>query len=399
MMHKLKLLLVEDNDSYIDRFLEHFSSVYEIVVFKTEANFRASFSPYSQDLVLLDIKLSSDREGLTLLRYVKEENPYLPVVMITGYDDVDYYTEALSLNADAYLNKKLFDFQAIGKVIETLVSKAALEKRISNLEKRLNRADRLDIVGTSPALGEIREKIKIAASDPSIVTLIKGESGVGKELIARNIHVGGTRCGGPFVPVIVTGMPREIMLSAIFGHEEGAFREAGRKRRGFLEEAHQGLIFFGEVGDLDLEVQNQLSGVLDSSGFVRLGGAKSIRIDVQFVFASHGELEEMVSAGSFKKDLYYRIKGLEITVPPLRDRREDIPLLSQYFLDIMRSEGRAVAERINPRVYKVFHRYAWPGNIRELRNVVETLGTYSLFRKSPVIDEGFLGILSGIIQD
>ena len=396
-MHRL--LIVEDDKTYLNRFVDYFASRYEILSYGSEDEFWYEFLPYSQDVVLLDIRLRKDREGLALLKGIKDENPFLPVIMITGYDDVDFYMEALTLKADAYLSKKNFNFPAIGKVIETLLSKSVLEKKVSNLEKQLTRTDRTEIIGPSPQIEDVKEKVLLAAADSQIIVLVRGETGVGKELVARNIHALGLRKAGPFVPVMIAGMPRDIMYSSLFGHEKGSFTGAHEKRRGFIEEAHQGVLFFDEIGDLDLESQIKLLRVIENRSFTRLGGIKDIHVDVQFIFATHQDLEKMVASERFRKDLYFRMKALEIIVPPLRERKEDIAPLAEYFVQLLRKDGRTYAEKISREIMKVFEGYSWPGNVRELKNIVETLGTYSQFKKKSVIGAEFLGILGGIIGD
>lgn len=394
-----RLLIVEDDKTYLNRFLEYFNSRCEVVAYGSEEEFRAEYSPYSQDIVLLDIRLRQDREGLALLKGIKDENPFLPVIMITGYDDVDFYTEALALKADAYLSKSNFSFPAMGKVIETLLSKSALEKKVFNLEKRLIQSDRTEIIGISPQIESVREKVQLAAKDSQIIALIRGETGVGKELAARSIHALGSRKTGPFVSVMVGGMPREVMHSSLFGHEKGAITGADQRSRGFIEDAHQGVLFFDEIGELDLESQIKLLRIIENRSFTRLGGTKDIYIDVQFVFASYQDLEKMVASGRFRKDLYFRMNALEIFVPPLRERKEDIGPLTDYFLGIMQKDERTHAKQISREIMKVFQAYSWPGNVRELKNIVETLGTYSQFKKESVIGEEFLGILGGIVGE
>jgi DNA-binding NtrC family response regulator len=392
-----RLLLVEDDQKYAHEFADFFSLNFDITLLFSEKDFYDRFNPYSFDLVILDIRLNEKKEGLDILKYIKTENPYLPVVMITGYDSTDFYTEAISLGADAYLSKKSFNFSAIKKVLDTILEKSNLEKRISNLENRINKAEPKDIVGKSKKIQEVKEKIKMAAADGKMTVLVTGETGVGKELVARNIHQIGIRQKGPFVTVMIAGIPRDVLYSELFGHEKGAFTSAYDKRRGFIEEAHQGIIFLDEISELDMDAQVKLLRVLEYQTFQRLGSNKEIKVDVQFVAATNQKLEKLVDVEKFRDDLFFRLNTFEINIPPLRERIEDIPLLATHFLGSMRQEGRTFAGDFGSEIIDIFMNHPWPGNIRELKNIVESLGTYARFKNKEKIDKEFVSYLQGIV--
>jgi DNA-binding NtrC family response regulator len=392
-----RLLLVDDDRLYAEKFAGFFALSFEIDLVHSEEAFYENFYPYSLDLVILDIRLNDKKEGLDILRHIKAENPYLPVVMITGYDSTDFYTEAISLGADAYLSKHAFDFAAMKKVLDTILEKSNLERRVSHLESRINKLEARDIIGKSQAVEEVKEKIGMAAADGRMTVLVTGETGVGKELVARNIHQVGVRRKGPFLTVMIAGIPKDVLYSELFGHEKGAFTGAHAKRRGLIEEAHQGILFLDEVAELDQEAQVKLLRVIEYQNFSRLGSNKEIQVDVQFVAATNQRLEQLVEEKKFRQDLFYRLKGFEIPVPPLRERKEDIPLLADYFLCRMRQQGRTTAGTFSEEILDMFKPYQWPGNIRELKHIVESLATYARFKNRDVIDARFTPYLEGIV--
>lgn len=392
-----RILLVDDDRTYAKEFENFFSLSYEVTLWHSEKDFYAKFNPYSFDLVVLDIRLNEKKEGLEILKHIKAENPFLPVIMITGYDSTDYYTEAVSLGAEAYLGKKKFNLSAIKKVFDTILEKSSLEKRVASLEKRIEALEPRDIIGRSEKITMLNEKIKMAAEDGKMTVLIKGETGVGKELVARNIHKVGVRQMGPFFTVMIAGMPGEVIYSELFGHEKGAFTSAHSKRRGVIEESHKGILFLDEIGELDMETQVKLLRVLEYQTFSRLGSNKEITVDVQFVAATNKDLEKLVQENKFREDLYFRLKVFEVEVPPLRERKEDIPQLSEYFLSKMLYAGRTTAKKFSPDIIDIFLAYHWPGNIRELRNIVESLCTYARFKNKEIIDSGFIPYMEGIV--
>jgi len=392
-----RILLVDDDMEYAGEFKDFFSLSFEVTLLHSEKDFYEKFNPYSFDLIALDIRLNGKKEGLEILEHIKTENPFLPVIMITGYDSTDYYTEAISLGAEAYLNKKKFNLTAIKKVFDTILEKSSLAKQVSSLEKRIEVLEPRDIIGKSEKIRVLKEKIKMAAEDGKMTVLIKGETGVGKELVARNIHRIGIRQKGPFFTVMIAGMPGDVIYSELFGHEKGAFTSAYSKRRGVIEESHKGILFLDEIGELDMESQVKLLRVLEYQTFSRLGSNKEINVDVQFVAATNKDLEKRVQENKFREDLYFRLKAFEVDVPSLTERKEDIPQLSEYFLSKMLRAGRTTAKEFSADIMDIFLSYHWPGNIRELKNIIESLCTYARFKNKEIIDSGFVSYLEGIV--
>ncbi len=368
---KTKILLVDDDREFVEKAKEALSGKYEVVEAYSEAEFREKFRPYEYDIVLLDMRLEKEKEGLGVLREIIKENPDLPVIMITGYADVESAVEAMKVGAVDYIKKENIDFQTLGRIVGATLKENRLRKRIIHLEKQFEKIEPYEIIGKSKQIEEVKEKIRIAAADGNITVLIRGESGVGKELVARNVHRLGIRKDGPYITVLLAGLHKESVYSDLFGHEKGAFTGAVDTRRGFIEDAHKGILFLDEIGDLDRESQIKLLRVIENKTFTRLGGNKEISVDVQFVTATNKKLEDLMEKGIIREDLYYRLKAFEIIVPPLRERKEDIPLLIEYFIKKMHEAERSTAMNIEPEVIEVMMRYEWKGNIRELKNVVE----------------------------
>lgn len=371
-MAKHKLLIVDDDRTFVETLRMKFEGGYFVECAYSEREFYDKFIPNYFDLILLDIRLEKDKEGLQLLKYIKDEEPSLPVLMITAYPDVDSAVLALKTGARDYIQKEKVEVSALVKIVDSLIQETVHHKKVRGLEKMLSYfADPLELVGRSHLIEEVKEKLKIAAEDGEVTVLIRGDTGVGKELVARNIHAKGKRKDGPFIVHLIAGAHREIIDSELFGHEKGAFTGAVEKKKGLLEEAHGGVLFLDEIGDLPEETQIKLLRVLESKSFRRLGGNREVKVDVQFITATNKDFEELVRSGKLRLDLYYRLKNFEIFIPPLRERKEDIPLLAQHFLDLFKRKKGAEIEGITDDAMRALLSYDWPGNVRELRNVLE----------------------------
>lgn len=350
-------------------------------------DFYRLFTPYKYDLVLLDLRLKKNKEGLDLLRYIKEEDPLVPVIVITAYASIDTAVEALQNGAITYIEKKKISERELLLLVERLIEEKRAKERIEAL---LREKERLAIVGESPKIKRALQLAKTAAEDGESTVLIRGETGTGKELIARFIHETGKRREGPFVSVAISALNRETLSSELFGHEKGAFTGAYQKHTGYFEQAHRGVLFLDEIGELDLNVQKMLLRVLETHTLRRLGGTKDIKLDFQLVTATNAPLEEMVDKGLFRRDLYYRLKVVEIVLPPLRERKEDIKLLADYFLKALKKKGRTEAEEFSDEVIRIFLDYPWPGNVRELKHVVEFAALRAKLTQSPKIFKSHL---------
>jgi len=318
------------------------------------------------DVVLLDLMLP-DRSGLEILPEIKAHDPHLPVVVITAYSSVESAIEAMREGAFHYVPKPFKNEEVLH-----LVRRAA-ERRHLQVENLLLRS-RLDgmeeIVGTGRRIQETFELIRRAAPARTNI-LISGESGTGKELVARAIHRLSSRHGGPFVPLHTSAIPSELLESTLFGHVKGAFTGAVSSRKGLFEAAHGGTLFLDEVGTVSLETQTKLLRVIQEREIRRVGGVDSKSVDVRLVAATNVDLWQEVEDGRFREDLYYRLNVIGIEMPPLRDRREDIPLLAAHFLKMYAAENDRDVEGFTPQAMDAMAEYAWPGNVRELENAVE----------------------------
>ncbi len=368
-----RLLIVDDDKKFTEELKKYFYD-YEVEVAYSREEFEKIFAPYKFDVVLLDIRLDErrkDKSGLEILKEIKGQSKDLPVLIMTAYGDIDTAVESLKLGAEEFIQKDKVSYENYRILVENLLNTAKLKRKVEGLERRIEQIEPWQIIGNDKKIQEVREHIKMAAADGKITVLIYGETGTGKELVARNIHRQGVRKDGPFVPVSIAALNKETLTSELFGHEKGAFTGAISRRIGFIEEAHKGILFLDEIGDLPEEAQVKLLRVIETGEFTRMGSNKPIRVDFQLVSATHKNLTDLVKKGIFRQDLYYRIRGLIINLPPLRERKQDIPLLAEYFLEIFRKQGRTSIKKISEEAMKLLMEYDWPGNVRELRQVIE----------------------------
>jgi DNA-binding NtrC family response regulator len=318
------------------------------------------------DVVLLDLMLP-DGNGLELLPHVKAHDPHLPVIMITAYSSIESAIEAMRQGAFHYVPKPFKNEEVLHLV------RRATERRRLQVENLLLRS-RLDgmgeIVGKSRPMYEVFELMRRAAPARSNI-LIVGESGTGKELVARAIHRLSPRREQPFVPVHTSAIPSELLESTLFGHVKGAFTGAVQSRKGLFEAAHEGTLFLDEVGTISLETQTKLLRVIQEREIRRVGGVESKTVDVRLVAATNTNLWQEVESGRFREDLYYRLNVISIELPPLRDRREDVPPLAAHFLKVYADENERDVGGFSPSAMDAMTEYSWPGNVRELENAVE----------------------------
>jgi two-component system NtrC family response regulator len=318
------------------------------------------------DVVLLDLMLP-DRSGLDLLPDIKEFDPHLPVVVITAYSSVESAIEAMRRGAFHYVPKPFNNEEVLHLV------RRAFERRmllVENLELRTRLEGMGEIVGTSRRIEEVFELMRRAAPARSTI-LVVGESGTGKELVARAIHRLSPRGDGPFVPVHTTAIPADLLESTLFGHVKGAFTGAVGARKGLFEAAHNGTLFLDEVGTISPETQTKLLRVIQEREIRRVGSVEAKAVDTRLVAATNTDLWQEVQKGNFREDLYYRLNVITIEMPPLRDRREDIPLLATHFLRQYNEENQREVEGFSSQVMDALSDYHWPGNVRELENAVE----------------------------
>ncbi len=363
------ILLVEDKDSLramLRRSLEALGHV--VVEAIDQPGATSAIQQTRPDLVISDLRLPVG-DGFGVLRAAKEVDPDLPVIVMTAYGSIQDAVAAMKEGALDFLAKPIDpDHLAL------LVDRALVQRRMAteNLMLKEELAVRLGaprMVGESAALKQVVTAVQRAAPSDATV-LVEGESGTGKELVARALHALSPRSARPFVAVNCAAIPETLLEAEMFGHEKGAFTGATARKPGKFEMAHRGTLFLDEVGDLPMTLQAKILRALESQTFERLGGVASVHVDVRLVAASNRNLRAMVAARQFREDLFFRLSVFPIVVPPLRERRDDIPILARHFLDRV---GRDVKKRVtlSDAAVEVLQRYDWPGNIRELQNCIE----------------------------
>ena len=322
----------------------------------------------SPDLILLDIWLPGI-DGIQTLKEIKGLKPDLPVIMISGHGNIELAVKATRMGAYDFLEKPL----SLERVL--LAAQRALERKTLETEYKALKQDLINkwrLIGNSQRMRQLREQTEMAAQSNSRV-LILGESGSGKELIARLLHENSKRAGKPFIEVNCAAIPQELIESELLGHEKGSFTGAFEKKKGKFELADEGTLFLDEVADMSLSTQSKVLRVIETQEFQRVGGSRNIKVDVRIISATNKDLTEEVRKGTFREDLLFRLNVIPIIVPPLREKKEDIPELVGYFLEYFAAEYRQKPKKITPEGLKMLEAYDWPGNIRELRNVIERL--------------------------
>ena len=374
MDNKASILVVDDEYGVLQSFKMVLGSEHNIFLAETGEKAIKTFSENAIDLILLDIILP-DSNGIDLLKKFKETDPDAEVIMVTAVKEVKTAVEAMKFGAYDYIVKP-FVVEDIINIINRVLEKHRLQREVTYLKDELERFQPFEkIVGQDRKMLEIFELIStIAESDGAV--LIQGESGTGKELVARAIHRLGARRNQPFVVINCAAIPETLMESEIFGHNKGAFTGASQVKIGKLEIANKGIVFFDDVDTLDIGMQAKLLRVIQEKEFERLGSTKLIRIDVRFIAASNKNLTHLSETGQFREDLFYRLNVFPVEIPPLRERRGDIRLLLDHFLDLYsKRNGKPLKKFSNSAAKLLTDHYEWPGNVRELQNLVERLAT------------------------
>jgi len=367
-----RIFIVED-DIIFAKIISHHLSLnpeYEVEIFPDGKSLVKNLYK-NPALISLDYNLP-DMTGLDVLKQIKEFNPDTPVVIVSGQQDVATAIELLKKGAYDYILKDQDTKERMWNITKNIRENVALRQKIAYLEEEIGRKYEVNnlIKGNSQAINKVFILIEKAART-NITVSIYGETGTGKELVAKSIHHASGRSKKPFVAVNVTAIPKELIESEMFGHEKGSFTGANNRRIGRFEEANRGTIFLDEIGDMDLNMQSKLLRVLQEEEVVRVGGSETIKLDVRVIVATHKNLQELVRKGDFREDLYYRLLGLPINLPPLRERGSDIALLARFFVDEFCQKNKMGKLSISPKAIEKIQKYPFPGNVRELKAIME----------------------------
>ncbi|MBI4737562.1 MAG: sigma-54-dependent Fis family transcriptional regulator, partial [candidate division NC10 bacterium] len=366
-----RILIVDDEENvlhFLSRVLE--DEGYGVETARTTAEVRTRDWEVPLDLAIIDLRLQPGEDGISLLQMVRERAPETSAVLMTAYGSIESAVAAMRAGAYDYVTKP-FRAEEILKVVTKALEQRRLQREVRRLRREVERRYSFaNLIGKSPAMQELFHQIEQVAASRGTV-LVSGESGTGKELVARAIHYNSPRRSGPFVVIDCAAIPEALQESELFGHAKGAFTGALGTKRGLFEEADGGTLFLDEVGELRPPTQATLLRVLQDGTFRRVGDTRTLRVDVRVIAATNKHLVEAVRTGQFREDLFYRLKVVPIHLPPLRDRREDIPLLADHFFQRSLAQARTEVRRITPEGLDLLLRYPWPGNVRELENTIE----------------------------
>jgi two-component system, NtrC family, response regulator AtoC len=382
-MAQATLLIVDDEELVRWSLRERFRrDGYTVLESGTAAGAIDKITP-AVDLVLLDHRLP-DGDGLTVLRQIKELSPDTLVILMTAFSTVENAVTAMKHGAYHYLNKP-FNLDDVSAIVEKALETSRLRREVRMLRGSQSREYGFDaIIGASPAMVAAKALLERIAASPATTVLLTGETGTGKDLVAKAIHYNSERASKPFVNITCSALPEQLLESELFGHERGAFTDARQQKRGLLETADGGTVFLDEIGEMTPGLQAKLLRFLEERTFKRVGGLNDIRVDVRVVAATNRDLEDEVKAGKFRDDLFYRLQVMPVRLPPLRERVGDIRLLVAHYVDRYNREFRKHVRGLQPSAQALLEQYRWPGNVRELRNAIE--------RAMLLADNGLLGV-------
>ena len=372
MLRETVCIYVVDDDVLYCSALAHYLSLnpdYEVKIFHSAKALKASLHE-NPDIVTLDYSLP-DMKGEDLLAHIIQESPETKVIIISGQEDIKVAIDLFKKGAHDYIQKDSDAQERLWMAIQNLRETIELKKEVESLKKEVEKKyDFQHIIGNSNAIKKIFSLMAKAAST-NITASITGETGTGKELVAKSVHFNSERKKYAFVPVNVAAIPRDLLESELFGHEKGAFTGASNRRIGKFEEAHNGTLFLDEIGEMDLNMQAKLLRALQEKEISRIGSNEIIKINVRILVATHRNLQEEISKGNFREDLYYRLLGLPIALPPLRERENDILLIAKYFIDLFCKENKLGKKHLSLEAKHKLMSYSFPGNVRELKSLVE----------------------------
>lgn len=365
------ILVVDDEINVIESFKRLLEDDYKVLTATSGEEALEKIEKENLDIVLLDIRMP-EMDGIEVLRRIREMSENVDVIVVTAVSTMRTAIEAMKLGAYDYITKP-FEVDEVIISINKALEKRCLAREVSYLRSEVARPVKFDnIIGTSEKMRQVYEIVSEMTKNDATV-LIHGESGTGKELFARDIHFNGLRKDKPFIAVDCASIPENLLESELFGHEKGAFTDATSQKLGRFELANHGTLFLDEIGNLKPDMQGKILRVLQEREIQRVGGVKTIKIDVRIISATNVVLKKAIKEEKFREDLYYRLNVVPIELPSLRERKEDIPLLARYFLKIFSREFGKKIKDITPEAMEFLMNYRWPGNVRELRNVIERL--------------------------
>ena len=365
-----KILIVEDKESMANMLKETLElDGHEVVIAGDGAEGIKKIKDMKVDLVLTDLKLPK-KDGLEVLNALKEENPLIPVIVMTAFGSIETAVTAMKAGAYDFITKPLDTDHLLMLIKRSLENQRLIAENMLLKDKLSGQLGMPTIIGKSPLMLDVANNIQRVAQTKTTALLL-GESGTGKELFARAIHFLSPRKEHPFIPINCAAIPRELLETELFGHEKGSFTGAETKKLGKFELADKGTIFLDEIGEMDMSLQSKILRVLQEGEIERVGGAKPIKVDVRIITATNKNLEAAVADKSFREDLYYRLSVFPITIPPLRDRKEDIPALIEHAISKYSAEMKIPKKNITPDAMEILKNYQWKGNVRELENVIE----------------------------
>lgn len=381
---KATILVVDDEESI----LETLSGIledegYEVITASSGEKALDLIREFSPEVMILDVWMPGGVDGLDTLKEIKEISPETAVIMISGHANIDIAVHATKLGAYDFLEKPL-SLEKVLILVKRAIEQQHLKKE--NIVLKSTISQQWEIIGESPKTISLKDEIAKAASSNGRV-IIFGESGTGKELVARALHMASDRKDKSFVEVNCAAIPQELIESELFGHEKGSFTGAYERKRGKFELADKGTLFLDEIGDMSLTAQAKVLRVIETQEFQRVGGSKNIKVDVRIIAATNKELIEEIKKANFREDLYFRLNVIPIYVPPLRERKDDIPLLIESFLKNFAQQYRQKPKKISKATLRAIMDYDWPGNVRELKNTIERL---VIMTQSEIIDLNYL---------
>jgi len=366
---KVKILVIDDDPKVSWLLNEGLGRTYEIVSAKDGLEGLQMVSKTKPSLILLDIKMPG-MEGLEVLDKIKSMDQLTEVIMLSGHGETKNVVESIKKGASEFINKP-FDVKEVEIHIQSVLEKSHLRKELDHLKKELKAKSQYEtLIGDSPKILQIKTVIEQVA-DSELTVLIRGESGTGKEIVVRLLHALSSRKDEPFVKVNCAAIPRDLLEAELFGYEKGAFTGAHKTKPGRFETANKGTIFLDEIGDMPLELQSKLLQVLEQYEFMRVGGIRTIKVDTRIVCATNRDLNRALKDQTIREDLFYRLNEVTINLPPLRERKEDIPLLIEHFLQKYNTLYNKKYRPLSSKTIQLLQEYDWPGNVRQLENLIK----------------------------